>query len=141
MKRLIVVGILALLLVGSARADSSHYDPAKDFNQDGVINILDVVQMSPPVFNSTSPEIVAPAPGDTWQWQLDPIPTEADLDAYPADWYDIDWEAPKSVVDAIHARGAKAICYVSVGSWEVFREVDKDLPPLETFRTRRKAQR
>jgi hypothetical protein len=37
------------------------------------------------------------------------------------DVYDIDWEADAAVVQKLHARGIKVICYVSVGSWEDFR--------------------
>jgi hypothetical protein len=36
--------------------------------------------------------------------------------------YDIDgFEASKGLVDDIHSKGAAAVCYVSVGSWERFR--------------------
>ena len=39
-----------------------------------------------------------------------------------ADVYDIDGETtPKSVVDALHAKGKKVICYIDAGVWEPYR--------------------
>jgi hypothetical protein len=52
-----------------------------------------------------------------WQWQLQ---GRIDL-SIKAPVYDIDMDDPASAVDRIHARGAKAICYVDVGSWEPYR--------------------
>ncbi len=58
-----------------------------------------------------------PAPGLTWQWQLD-----EDIDtSLPAEVYDIDLYAPQAAIDSLHARGVKLICYISVGSWEKWR--------------------
>lgn len=58
-----------------------------------------------------------PKPGLTWQWQLSgTINTSVN-----ADVFDIDWEQPKSVVDTLHAKGKKVICYVDVGGWENYR--------------------
>ena len=59
-----------------------------------------------------------PAPGTSWQWQLSSRPeTLLDVDAYDLDGFD----TPKATVDRIHASGGKAICYMSVGSWENWR--------------------
>src|SRR5450830_925176 len=58
-----------------------------------------------------------PAPGLTWQWQLD---EEVDP-SVEAQVYDIDLYADQSVIDALHARGVKVICYISVGSQENWR--------------------
>ena len=66
-----------------------------------------------------------PAPGTSWQWQLSSRPdTLLDVDAYDLDGFD----TPKATVDRIHADGGKAICYMSVGSWENWRP-DKGLFP------------
>jgi hypothetical protein len=53
-----------------------------------------------------------------WQWQL-----QGRLDtAVQANVYDIDgFESSAAEVRAIHRRGAKAICYLDVGSWEEYR--------------------
>jgi len=69
-----------------------------------------------------------PSPGLTWQWQLD-----EDVDtSVEADVYDIDLYADQSVIDELHARGVKVICYISVGSWEDWRP-DADQFPAEVL--------
>ncbi len=65
-----------------------------------------------------------PSPGLTWQWQLD---EEVDT-SVEADVYDIDLHAPQSVIDELHARGVKVICYISVGSWEDWRPDAEQFP-------------
>jgi hypothetical protein len=59
-----------------------------------------------------------PAPGVTWQYQLDgPV----DL-SIAADVYDVDgFETSARTVAAIHAKGARAVCYFSAGTWEDWR--------------------
>ena len=52
-----------------------------------------------------------------WQWQLQ---GRIDL-SIKAPVFDIDMDNPASVVDRIHAQGARAVCYVDVGSWEPYR--------------------
>jgi hypothetical protein len=55
----------------------------------------------------------APAPTTTWQWQL-----SGTLDtSVPAQLYDVDlFETPARTVAALHAKGARVICYFSAGS-------------------------
>ena len=55
-----------------------------------------------------------PTPGLTWQWQLD---DEMDT-SFEAEVYDVDLYVDQSVIDTLHARRVKVICYISVGSWE-----------------------
>jgi endo-alpha-1,4-polygalactosaminidase (GH114 family) len=69
-----------------------------------------------------------PAPGLTWQWQLD---DEMDT-SLEAEVYDIDLYTDQSVIDELHARGVKVICYISVGSWEDKRP-DADQFPEEVL--------
>jgi hypothetical protein len=66
-----------------------------------------------------------PAPGLTWQWQLD---EEVDT-SFEADVYDIDLYADQSIIDELHARNIKVICYISVGSWEDWRPDASQFPP------------
>lgn len=97
-------------------------------------------QTSPPVEStdaSATPTLAAsaiapalegwwqPELGVSWQWQLDgPL----DL-AIEADVYDIDlFDHSAAVVDELHARGRKVICYISVGSWEEWRPDADDFP-------------
>jgi hypothetical protein len=68
-----------------------------------------------------------PAPTTApWQWQL-----QGRIDtAVPACVYELDaFETPKRVVRALHRRGANAICYVDVGSWESYRPDAAAFPP------------
>jgi len=83
-----------------------------------------------PIPSSPSPatEWWHPAPGLTWQWQLD---EEVDT-SVEAQVYDIDLYADQSVIDALHARGVKVICYISVGSQENWRP-DADQFPVEVL--------
>jgi endo-alpha-1,4-polygalactosaminidase (GH114 family) len=66
-----------------------------------------------------------PAPGTTWQWQLDtPVDRTVSAAVFDIDLFDND----ASVVAALHAKGAKVICYVSVGSWEDWRDDQGQFP-------------
>ncbi len=60
----------------------------------------------------------APPSQVNWQWQLtSPVDLTVDADVYDIDLFTND----ASVVAQLHAKGRKAICYVSVGSWEPYR--------------------
>ncbi|MFZ5819309.1 MAG: endo alpha-1,4 polygalactosaminidase [Chloroflexota bacterium] len=69
-----------------------------------------------------------PAAGLTWQWQLT---GKLDLDLQ-TDVIDIDLDVDQSVVDHYHNKGAKVICYISVGSYEDWR-ADADQFPEEVL--------
>jgi hypothetical protein len=70
-----------------------------------------------------------PAPGLSWQWYL----TDEEMDiSFEADVYDIDLDQDQAVVEKLHARGVRVICYISVGSWENWRE-DADAFPDEVL--------
>lgn len=59
-----------------------------------------------------------PAVGTTWQWQLSGA---LDL-SYAVGMYDVDlFDTTAAQVAAIHARGAKAVCYMETGAWESYR--------------------
>jgi hypothetical protein len=78
-----------------------------------------------------------PAPtSEPWQWQLS---GRVDL-SVPAPVYDVDGlRASARLVRALHRRGRRAICYVSVGSHEPYRGDARRFPdevigrPLEGF--------
>ncbi len=75
-----------------------------------------------------------PAVGTRWQYQLQP-PVDTGITAVPwtggapvrpevfdIDLYEADGTTPAAgTVDAIHAEGAHAICYVDAGTWEDWR--------------------
>lgn len=65
------------------------------------------------------PEVTAIAADATWQWQLQgEINTSYDVDVYDIDLFD----APQSIIDALHADGRTVICYYSAGSFEEWRD-------------------
>jgi hypothetical protein len=70
-----------------------------------------------------------PAPGLSWQWQIGDLDIDTSIEA---DVYDIDLYAEQSIIDDLHAKGRKVICYVSVGSYEDWRP-DKDQFPAEVL--------
>lgn len=61
---------------------------------------------------------------EPWQWQLQ---GRIDL-SVPAPVYDVDIDEPATTVAAIHAQGDRAICYVSVGTYEPFRDDAGEFP-------------
>ena len=64
-------------------------------------------------------------PGISAQVQLSgKVDTSFAVDAYDIDGFD----NGTAVVDRVHARGAKAICYISAGSWEDWRPDASDFP-------------
>jgi len=66
-----------------------------------------------------------PKPGISWFWQL-----QGTIDtSYDVDVYDIDLvEAPQAVIDELHRRNIKVICYFSAGTWEAYRDDAPDFP-------------
>ena len=67
-----------------------------------------------------------PAPGLTWQWQLDDPEIEP---IRKVDVYDIDgFGATKEMVGQLHALGIRAICYIDAGTWEDWRPDAGDYP-------------
>jgi hypothetical protein len=91
--------------------------------------------LPPPVpCDPTRGTCYAPPVGSAWQWQLgcDTPDTCANLEVQ-VDWYDLDWEeTPATTIDAIHAAGAHAACYISTGTWEDWR-ADRDAFPAEVI--------
>ena len=74
-----------------------------------------------------------PAAGPCWDpepttepWQIQ-FQGRIDL-SIPAPVYDIDVDSDPAIVDAIHAQGDRAICYISAGSWEPFRSDAGEFP-------------
>jgi hypothetical protein len=68
-------------------------------------------------------------PGTRWQWQLSSrVGTPRNVDAYDVDGSD----TGEQTVNCLHANGSKAICYMSVGSWEN-RKPDENKFPNEAL--------
>ena len=83
-----------------------------------------VISPIPPL--PTDPGTWIPTPGMTWQWQLTGLPVDLGVDA---EVYDLDlFETDAGTIADLHARGRRAICYLSVGSWEDWRPDSSDFP-------------
>jgi hypothetical protein len=69
--------------------------------------------------SQVSPDnIWQPAPGTSWQWQLDGV---LDL-SVAARVYDIDlFTTEPNTIVKLHEAGRKVICYINVGAWEDWR--------------------
>ncbi|HEX6117360.1 MAG TPA: endo alpha-1,4 polygalactosaminidase [Solirubrobacterales bacterium] len=74
-----------------------------------------------------------PAAGPCWDpapttepWQIQ-LQGRIDL-SVPAPVYDIDADSGRALVEAIHAQGDRAICYISAGSWEPYRADAGEFP-------------
>jgi endo-alpha-1,4-polygalactosaminidase (GH114 family) len=66
-----------------------------------------------------------PEPGLTWQIQYTgEIDPSLNVDVYNLDLF----ETSAEVVDALHARGVRVICYLNAGSWEDWRPDREDFP-------------
>ena len=74
-------------------------------------------------------DVWIPAPGTSWEWQLTgPIDLSVEADVWDIDMIEND----AGVVDELHARGSRVICYISVGTWEEPRP-DADRFPGEVL--------
>jgi hypothetical protein len=69
----------------------------------------------------TSPPPWTPSPSARYQVDLPSTPTAAQLRG-PFSVMELDaFDTPRSTVDALHALGKHAVCYVDVGTWEDWR--------------------
>jgi hypothetical protein len=89
-----------------------------------------------------------PSAGGCWDpepttepWQIQ-FQGRIDL-SVPAPVYDLDVDSGGNLVEAIHAQGDRAMCYISAGSWEPFRSDADEFPrkllgkPIDGFEEER----
>jgi hypothetical protein len=75
--------------------------------------------------NQASSAIWRPAPGTSWQWQLQgTIDDSFDVKMYDVDLFDV----PDAVFERLRGRGVKIVCYFSAGSHENWRSDAKQFP-------------
>ncbi|MFH1430785.1 MAG: endo alpha-1,4 polygalactosaminidase [Candidatus Uhrbacteria bacterium] len=80
----------------------------------------------PPPSSTDAPGVWRPAPGTSWQWQLTALPIDT---AVNADVFDIDlFDNDHTMINALHAKGRKVICYVNVGTVEDWRQDASEFP-------------
>jgi hypothetical protein len=66
-----------------------------------------------------------PKPGVSWQWQLQgTIDTSVKAHVYDIDGFD----NSKKLVEKLHDKGRRVVCYISAGSWENWRRDADDFP-------------
>ena len=82
--------------------------------------------MEIPLASTSSSSWWRPTVGLTWQWQIGNLDVDTSIEA---DVYDVDLYVDQSVIDELHAKGRKVICYISVGSWEDWRPDKDGFPP------------
>ncbi len=91
--------------------DGNHVDNESNENNNTVTGQLNV--------SGCVSSIWRPAPGTTWQWQLQgAIDTSFNVQVYDIDLFDV----PQSVIDQLHQARRKVICYLSAGTFEPWRE-------------------
>lgn len=77
------------------------------------------------LWSQSTPAIWKPNLQTSWQWQLT-TPVDQTVDA---EMFDIDlFNNSAKVVTALHAKGRKVVCYVSVGTWERGRPDSSKFP-------------
>ena len=86
---------------------------------------LDYLALVANIDDAPPGSIWQPAPGTTWQWQL-----QGEIDtSYDVAMYDIDlFDSPQSLIDELQGDGRAVICYFSAGSWENWRPDAADFP-------------
>jgi hypothetical protein len=67
-----------------------------------------------------------PSVGLTWQWQIGDLDIDTSINA---DVFDIDLYVDQTIIDELHAKGRRVICYLSVGSYEDWRPDIDQFPP------------
>ena len=73
-----------------------------------------------------APGLWCPAPGVSWQWQIDGEAIDTSIDV---DMYDIDlFEVTDAELATLKADGRVVICYFSAGSYEEWRDDADDFP-------------
>jgi hypothetical protein len=130
--RSVVIVVLAMLALGSScttfgggpRRHADALRQAGDLHAPAGL-VVPVAQRNEPNSQSlTNRDIWRPAPHTSWQWQLiGPVDLSIDAAMYDIDLFD----NAASVISTLHARGRRAICYLSAGTWEDWR------PDASTF--------
>jgi hypothetical protein len=76
--------------------------------------------LSPTPPTGSTPTPWSPPLVTSWQWQLSAPPTVNQL--LRVQMYDVDgFDAPASLVTAMHAQNTRAVCYIDAGTWENWR--------------------
>ncbi len=100
--------------------------PAGGRAQDGVIFADGFESGDTSAWSATVGGIWRPAPGTTWQWQLQgTIDTSIEVEMYDIDLFDV----PAATISQLKDAGRKVVCYFSAGSREDWRPDAGGYPP------------
>lgn len=124
LKVTINVLLLSSFLLGCGPASSPQIDSVSKANSTLMSSTQSATSISQSAQSWWHPTL-----GLTWQWQIGNNDVDTSIEA---DVYDIDLYVDQSVIDELHAKGRKVICYINVGSWEDWRP-DKDKFPPEVL--------
>jgi hypothetical protein len=103
---------------GGARRLTASYAGDTNFKSSSSAQVTQAIQPA-------STAIWQPPLVTEWQWQLSSQPTSfLDVGMYDIDLFDND----AATVDALHAQGTKAVCYIDVGTWEDWRPDAAEFP-------------
>jgi len=116
--------LFSSFLLGCGPASSPQIDPVSKANSTLMSSTQSATSISQSAQSWWHPTL-----GLTWQWQIGNNDVDTSIEA---DVYDIDLYVDQSVIDELHAKGRKVICYINVGSWEDWRP-DKDKFPPEVL--------
>ena len=90
------------------------------------VHALAMTALYLPMLRASGPAYWQPAVGASWQWQLtDTLDLSVDAAIYDVDLFD----TPQATVTELHQQGRHVICYISVGSWEEWRDDAAAFPP------------
>jgi hypothetical protein len=118
--------LLSLILVGCT-SNTSITDTEDNLIQNTLSENTHIINSSTEKNTSSIIQntMYKPLPQTSWQWQLSgDINTKYDVEVYDVDLV----ETPQSVIDQLHKRDIKVICYFSAGSWEEFRDDATQFP-------------
>ncbi len=103
-----------------------------DSDEDEITAPDPVDRLDPNLPPITSGNWYRPRVDVTWQWQLDGTINTG----YAVEIYDVDlFETPAAVIQQLHSRGTKVLCYFSAGSGENGRPDYRDIPAATLGRT------
>jgi hypothetical protein len=101
--------------------------PTSGLAQDGLIFADGFESGDTSAWSDTVGEIWRPAPGTTWQWQLQgTIDTSFDVEMYDIDLFDV----PPATIAQLKDAGREVVCYFSAGSREDWRPDAGNYPPI-----------
>jgi hypothetical protein len=116
MRRLLILPVLAILTTLIVASPASG-QPRRDHGR--------ALRLPPPV--ACRDHCWHPGIRTAWQWQLPSQPAPSEI--LDVRMYDVDaFDTSAALIRTMHRRGIKVVCYISAGSWEVWRPDADEFP-------------